>query len=119
MNTAMRATPGLVWTTSVGQKRDAPDCKWGCAQLTARASAVALPSVATKESLAVPVEEEEIAEGPSRVTVAPVPIYAAGTDCADAGQPLSLHRREGYERTPWMTLGMSSPKIILSDARAS
>jgi hypothetical protein len=54
-----------------------------------------------------------------RVTVAPVPICAAGTDCADAGQPLSLHRREGYERTPWMTLGMSSPKIILSDARAS
>ena len=25
----------------------------------------------------------------------------------------------GYERTPWMTLGMSSPKIILSEARAS
>ena len=27
--------------------------------------------------------------------------------------------RRGYERTPWMTLGMSSPKIILSDVRAS
>jgi len=25
----------------------------------------------------------------------------------------------GYERTPWMTLGMSPPKIILSAAGAS